>query len=67
VITIHLNGAERTLAPNTPLSTLLAELQVGATGTAVAVNRSVIPRAKHDELILQEGDRVEVIRAVGGG
>jgi len=34
---------------------------------AVAVNRDVVPRAQHARLRLSEGDRVEILEAVGGG
>ena len=36
-------------------------------GTAVAVNGEVVPRAEWPGAALEEGDRVEVLRAVGGG
>ncbi len=34
---------------------------------AVEVNRRVIPRSRWSEHQLQDGDRVEVVRAIGGG
>jgi sulfur carrier protein len=34
---------------------------------AVAVNRDVVPRSAFDEHRLAEGDRVEILEAVGGG
>lgn len=36
-------------------------------GVAVAVNGEVVTRAEWDERELKEGDRVEVLRAIGGG
>jgi sulfur carrier protein len=39
----------------------------GGRGTAVAVNGEVVPRAQWDTAALSEGDRVEVLKAVGGG
>jgi sulfur carrier protein len=50
---------------------LLAKLSLaggeGPSRVAVAVNLEVIPRARHAEHALREGDRVEIIHAVGGG
>ena len=34
---------------------------------AVAVNTNVVPRSRFDQVKISEGDRVEVIHAVGGG
>ncbi len=36
-------------------------------GLAVAVNEDIIPKAKYQEIIIQEGDSVEIIELVGGG
>jgi sulfur carrier protein len=36
-------------------------------GTAVALNDTVVPRARWDEIQLKDGDRLEIIRAVQGG
>jgi sulfur carrier protein len=34
---------------------------------ALEVNESIIPKSKHSEFSLNEGDKIEVIKAVGGG
>jgi sulfur carrier protein len=39
----------------------------GGRGTAVAINGEVVPRAEWPTSPLREGDRVEVLKAVGGG
>jgi sulfur carrier protein len=39
----------------------------GGRGTAVAINGEVVPRAEWPISRLREGDRVEVLKAVGGG
>jgi sulfur carrier protein len=47
---------------------LLEELGVAnRQGTAVAINMEVVPRAAHLTTVLQSGDRVEIVQAVGGG
>ena len=42
-------------------------LEIGRDGTAVAVDRHVIPRTRHAQTQLSERQEIEVIRAVGGG
>jgi sulfur carrier protein len=46
---------------------LLAHLGVPREYTAVALNREITPRARHAETRLRAGDRVEIVRPMGGG
>ncbi|MDF3036543.1 MAG: thiS, partial [Paucimonas sp.] len=34
---------------------------------AVAINREVVPRSQWVERVLQPSDRVDIVRAIGGG
>ncbi len=49
------------------LTDLLAKLKLDQAYMAVAVNDKVIPRSEHPVTKIKEGDRIEVIHAVGGG
>ncbi|MBI4237301.1 MAG: sulfur carrier protein ThiS [Deltaproteobacteria bacterium] len=65
---VEVNGQPLTLPdPSTSLATLVREQCMGATHVAVAVNGVVVPRSQHAETRLQDGDRIEVVQAVGGG
>lgn len=46
---------------------LLERLDLARKRVAVAVNAQVVPRSRFDEFEIRDGDRVEVIQAVGGG
>ena len=46
---------------------LLEKLDLSRRKVAVAINAQVVPRSRFDEVRVQDGDRVEVIQAVGGG
>ena len=61
------NGAIRTIETGCTLKELMGQLQLPDTGIAVAVNRSVVPRSSSGSHRLHDGDRVEIIQAVGGG
>lgn len=63
---ITLNGEARETAA-AMVADLLRELQFAPVGLAVAVNESVVRRANHETHALNEGDVVEIIRAVQGG
>jgi sulfur carrier protein len=68
-MTIVVNGEPRTLRPGLTVRGLLEELDVpgGATGIAIAVDAQVVPRGEWDTTELDEGARVEILRAIQGG
>ena len=68
MIEIVINGEKRSIAEESTVHSLLEELGVAQRqGTAVAVNMAVVPRKAHAATVLQAGDRVEIVQAVGGG
>ncbi|WP_019570612.1 sulfur carrier protein ThiS [Thioalkalivibrio sp. ALE11] len=46
---------------------LIQQHGFGSRRLAVEVNETLVPRSEHAERRLQEGDRVEVVQAIGGG
>jgi len=66
-MTIIFNGDPRPARDNLTVAELLAELDLESRRVAVEVNQELAPRARHSELVLREGDRVEVVTLVGGG
>ena len=67
-IEIVINGERRSIPEQSTVYNLLEELGVAnRQGTAVAVNMEVVPRQAHTVTVLQAGDRVEIVQAVGGG
>jgi len=68
MIEIVMNGERRAILEQSTVRNLLEELGVAhRQGTAVAVNMEVVPRQAHAVTVLQAGDRVEIVQAVGGG
>jgi len=65
--TLKINGEDRAVEDVEFLSDLLTKLQFNAQYLAVAVNERVVPRSEHGVTRVKDGDRVEVIHAVGGG
>jgi sulfur carrier protein len=64
---ITVNGTPRTLAPGVTVAQLLE--QMGLVGRRLAVERNgeIVPRSRHPEVPLADGDRLEIVVAVGGG
>jgi sulfur carrier protein len=67
MITIKLNGETRQIKNALTISSLIDEL--GLTGKRIAFERNgdIVPRSQFATQILQEGDAVEIVVAVGGG
>jgi len=66
-ISIHLNGEPREVAEGQLVQALVTELNLGNQALAVAINRQIVPRQKWQERALQAADKVEIVRAIGGG
>ena len=64
---ITLNGEPRTLDPDTTVIALLQAEGLGERRVAVEVNGEIVPRSRHDVRLLADGDRVEIVHALGGG
>lgn len=64
---IVLNGEVRECASGTTLAVLLAEAGCADRKVAVEVNREIVPRSQHVRYALGEGDRIEIVQAIGGG
>ena len=66
-VEIELNGAPHRVTGNQTLRDLIASLALTDQALAVAVNREVVPRQLWAERALQARDRVDIVRAIGGG
>jgi len=62
-----INGEHRELPDGATVAEILRDLKLERNGIAVAVNERVVRGTNFDEHRLQEGDVVEIIRAVAGG
>ncbi len=66
-ISIDLNGEARTIADSDSVQDLIDALSLTNQALAVAVNREVVPRSKWREHRFVSGDKVDVVKAIGGG
>ena len=63
---VSVNGAELDIAGKT-IAEYLASANYDPKRIAVECNGDIVPKAKYDETILQDGDSVEIVSFVGGG
>jgi thiazole synthase len=66
-LTVTVNRAPQPLDRPMSLPDVLAALNIPAVRIAIAVNGEVIPRTRWQETIVQDGDSLDVVRAVSGG
>lgn len=64
---VVVNDQPRELPANASVSDLLKDLGLDRQACAVEVNRQLVPKPRHTERVLAEGDKIEVVTLVGGG
>ncbi|WXU00315.1 MAG: hypothetical protein Ctma_1028 [Catillopecten margaritatus gill symbiont] len=64
---IILNGKSLEVDDGFNAHDLIVQLGYENQRIALEVNEAIIAKSKHAEFILNEGDKVEIIKAVGGG
>ena len=64
---ITVNGTSRQAPEGQSLLALLQDLKLNPATTIVELNRRVIDRGTFSEITLSDGDRLELVRLVGGG
>jgi sulfur carrier protein len=67
---LQINGEARIFAdPASPftLAALIESLSMKSDRVAVELNHEIAPRHQWQQIILKEGDRLEIVHFVGGG
>lgn len=63
----QVNGKDIEIDSQSTVATLIIQLGYQDQRIALEVNESIIPKSKHTEFTLNDGDKIEIIKAVGGG
>jgi sulfur carrier protein len=64
---ISVNGEKRHFAAVLSVAELLREMGLEGKRLAVEKNGEIVPKSAHAAARLAEGDRIEIVIAVGGG
>ena len=67
MISVTINGERRQLDAPLNCAELLARLELAGKRVALERNGEIVPRGRLAEQRLAEGDRLEIVVAVGGG
>ena len=64
---ITVNGEHRGITAESYLQDLIADLQLQDNRLAIEINREIVPRSEFTTTLLQDGDVIEIVHAIGGG
>ena len=67
MIALNINGKPRTFDRALTCVELIGALDLTGKRIAVERNGEIVPRSRLDTCVLQDGDRLEIVVAVGGG
>ena len=67
MISITVNGDKLKIEEDSTIEILLELLNITPVRLAIEINGEVIPRSEILEKVLQEGDILEIVKAIGGG
>ena len=66
-VTITLNGEPYQLEQPLSVTDLLAKLEIDPRRVAIEHNLTILKRHTFTTVVIDEGDRLEIVNAVGGG
>jgi len=66
-IEIQINGESQQIKTAMSVADLLLQLDMLEQRLAVEINREIVPRSQHANTVINPGDQIEIVRAIGGG
>jgi len=67
VITLSINGDARSFDQAMTCKQLLEKLELAGKRVAIERNGEIVPRSRHEIEMVNDGDKLEIVVAVGGG
>jgi len=67
MIQVTVNGEPRRFESPLDLCAMLEKLDMAGKKIAVERNGEIVPRSLHPQTVIADGDRLEIVVAVGGG
>ncbi|MEK6806783.1 MAG: sulfur carrier protein ThiS [Pseudomonadota bacterium] len=64
---LFINGKSAECVDSFTVSALIEQQGLLGQRLAVELNGEIVPRSRHPQTLLKNGDRLEIIHAVGGG
>ncbi len=67
MISVSINGAVRAFEQPISVAQLIQQMELGNKRIALERNGEIVPRGQFAQQMLADGDRLEIVVAVGGG
>ena len=67
VAKIQLNGNPYEINTETNINQLLNKLKIQKTKVAIEINGVIVEKNKYPKVVLNKGDKVEIVHFIGGG
>ena len=67
MIQVLVNGAARSFERPLPVAELISALALSGRKISVERNGEIVPKSAHGSTVVADGDRLEIVVAVGGG
>jgi sulfur carrier protein len=67
VISVSINGAARDFPQAVSVAELIQDMGLGEKRIALERNGEIVPRSRFAQQMLADGDKLEIVVAVGGG
>jgi len=67
VISVSINGAARDFPQAVSVAGLIKDMGLGGKRIALERNGEIVPRSRFEQQMLADGDKLEIVVAVGGG
>ena len=67
MINVTINGDQHSLDKALCLVDLLARFEIEDDKVAIEHNREIVPKTTFDQVIVNDGDNLEIVHFIGGG
>lgn len=64
---IFVNGESKQVKDTCSVQDLLAEMDITGQRLAVEVNEEIVSKSRHEDYSFSDGDKIEIVHAIGGG
>lgn len=64
---VQVNGEAMELPAGATVAALVEKMALTGKRLAVEINEDIVPRSQHPKFVVNDGDRIEVVHAIGGG
>lgn len=66
-VLIFVNGSEQAIEAGSSLTEIISAMRLEGRRIAVERNETIVPKSAYSSVVIDEGDRLEIVHAIGGG